>query len=216
MVVIGKQLRKTRMFLGITQEKMCEGSITESYYSRVERGQRDINVNDLIKILNNNHVSLRDFFEIFDGETDQILTFSLSVNDQKELKKLNDKVSDSQKGEDNLEKLALWMRNCSFSELKQATKFIFSDMNIKNLDILNIILINYLNRAYKENAIKEVKTIINYLNHQKEEPSLYLAKIIGGYYNALINQKFSQAEQIKELLETLGYKNYVSSLEGVC
>ena len=63
MMTVGQQLRKTRMFLGITQEEMTKGIIATSFYSRVERDKADININDLILILNKNHVSLRDFLK---------------------------------------------------------------------------------------------------------------------------------------------------------
>ena len=42
---------------------MCKGVLTESAYSRVERGQSETNID---KLLNNHQVSLADFFAPFD------------------------------------------------------------------------------------------------------------------------------------------------------
>ncbi|GAA3635175.1 helix-turn-helix transcriptional regulator [Lactobacillus hamsteri] len=65
-MTIGEQLKKTRTLLGLTQTQMCSGIVTESFYSRVERGLSEINATDLFKILNEHHVSLYDFFEVFE------------------------------------------------------------------------------------------------------------------------------------------------------
>lgn len=66
MVTIGSQLKKTRILLGLTGEQMCKGVLTESAYSRVERGQSEIDIDKLIELLNNHQVSLADFFTPFD------------------------------------------------------------------------------------------------------------------------------------------------------
>lgn len=66
MVTIGSQLKKTRILLGLTGEQMCKGVLTESAYSRVERGQSEIDIDKLIELLNNHRVSLADFFTPFD------------------------------------------------------------------------------------------------------------------------------------------------------
>ncbi len=61
----GEQLKKTRTLLGLTQKEMAAGIVTGSFYSRVEHGQHDMNVDDLLQILNVHQVSLYDFFEGF-------------------------------------------------------------------------------------------------------------------------------------------------------
>lgn len=94
-MTIGEQLKKTRMLLGLTQMKMCEGVVTESFYSRVERGLSEINATDLLKILNKHHVSFYDFFEAFDGvqPADQIIhqriISAFNNHDVSDLKKLD-------------------------------------------------------------------------------------------------------------------------------
>lgn len=66
-MTIGEQLKKARLFLGITQEQMCAGVVSEAFYSRVENNKNDITINDLLKILNNQHISFYDFFMPFDS-----------------------------------------------------------------------------------------------------------------------------------------------------
>lgn len=65
-MTIGEQLKRTRKTLGITQAQMCEGAISEAYYSRVERNINSIRINDLINILKHNDISIYDFFHSMD------------------------------------------------------------------------------------------------------------------------------------------------------
>lgn len=199
MVTVGQQLRKTRMFLGITQEEMAKGIVATSFYSRVECDKVDININDLILILNENHVSLRDFFEKFDDNRNQGLNFDLSID--------NDK---------SLAQFALSMSDYDFSDLKLIIKKIM-DLKVKSTDsnIINLLLINYMNRSYRESEISEVEKIIVYLKHFDKYSGFFLAKIISQYYEALINGKIARAEQIRDLLLDYGYQNYAESLEGM-
>ena len=65
-MTIGEQLREIRDSLNLTQTQMCAGAVTESFYSRVENGKSEINIDDLLGILKQNHASVRDFFSVFD------------------------------------------------------------------------------------------------------------------------------------------------------
>lgn len=210
MVTVGQQLRKTRMFLGITQEEMTKGIVATSFYSRVERDKVDININDLILILNQNHVSLRDFFEKFDGDLDQKISFDLSINDQTALKK------ETLNKENPLSQFVQAMSDDDFSDLKLLIKKVLG-LKVKstNSNVINFILINYLNRCYHEGQVSEIKKIIAYLKQFDKYSGLFLAKIIGQYYKALINGKMARAEQIRNLLSDYGYQNYAESLEGM-
>lgn len=64
-MTIGEELKKTRIMLGLTQAEMCEGAVSISFYSKVERGKSKININDLLKLLNLHQISLYDFFHVF-------------------------------------------------------------------------------------------------------------------------------------------------------
>lgn len=65
-MTIGEQLREIRDSLNLTQTEMCAGVVTASFYSRVENRKSEINIDDLLAILKQNHVSIRDFFGVFD------------------------------------------------------------------------------------------------------------------------------------------------------
>lgn len=63
---ISERLRRLRKIMKISQQQMCEGVITEAYYSRVENSLDNVSMVDLIRMLNNNSISLADFFEDLD------------------------------------------------------------------------------------------------------------------------------------------------------
>lgn len=60
---IGTQLKKTRLYLGLTKEQFSAGIVTEAYYSRVENNKNHLKMKDLLEILERSQVSLYDFFE---------------------------------------------------------------------------------------------------------------------------------------------------------
>lgn len=68
---IGLKLRKTRNLMGLSQKQMIHGLMTQAAYSRVERGKNGISMTHLIDILNSNHISLYDFFEVYDQDNYQ-------------------------------------------------------------------------------------------------------------------------------------------------
>ena len=70
-MTIGERLKEIRDSLNLTQAEMCAGVVTESFYSRVENGKSEINIDDLLAILKQNHVSVRDFFSVFDQSMHQ-------------------------------------------------------------------------------------------------------------------------------------------------
>ncbi|PEG67605.1 DNA-binding protein [Lactobacillus johnsonii] len=60
---IGKELKKLRLELGLSQTEMVGDILTKSYYSKIERGLHEINAKDLIEILKRNRVNISDFFQ---------------------------------------------------------------------------------------------------------------------------------------------------------
>ncbi|MBM6872561.1 helix-turn-helix domain-containing protein [Lactobacillus crispatus] len=82
-MTIGERLREIRDSMNLTQTEMCAGVVTESFYSRVENGKSEINIDDLLAILKNNHISVRDFFGVFDQTMKQNIQyhrFLLAIN----------------------------------------------------------------------------------------------------------------------------------------
>ncbi|QNQ82389.1 helix-turn-helix transcriptional regulator [Lactobacillus sp. PV037] len=59
---IGQRLKQFRILLGCKQEEFVKGIMSESYYSKIERGIGEIRITALIAILNKNRISLQDFF----------------------------------------------------------------------------------------------------------------------------------------------------------
>lgn len=62
---IGKALKKLRKSLGLTQAQMIKGSkITITHYSKMEKGQNRIFVDDLIQILQLRGISISLFLSV--------------------------------------------------------------------------------------------------------------------------------------------------------
>ena len=60
---INELLKVSRELLGLSQKEVSSGIITESYYSKVERGIHQIDTDDFFKLLSKNYLLL----DIFDG-----------------------------------------------------------------------------------------------------------------------------------------------------
>ena len=58
---IGEALKEERQSLGLTQEQFTKGIISESFYSKVERGKNEIVAIDLLRILAANNISEEEF-----------------------------------------------------------------------------------------------------------------------------------------------------------
>lgn len=59
---IGEALRRVRIQRDLTQTQMGAGIVTESFYSKVERGIHNIDADTLIKILYKHHINVISFF----------------------------------------------------------------------------------------------------------------------------------------------------------
>lgn len=102
---IGKELKKLRESLGLTQAQMIKGSkITVTHYSKMEKGQNRIFVDDLILILQLRGVSITQFFEdYFSTNDDRIyseisreLNQSFYDNDVEKAKSLRKRILNTQ------------------------------------------------------------------------------------------------------------------------
>lgn len=61
---IGKILRAWRISMGLSQTEMAAGVVSESYYSKVERGVHSIDAEALLRILQAHNLSLQSFGEL--------------------------------------------------------------------------------------------------------------------------------------------------------
>ena len=67
-MTIGRQLKKMRQLLNLSQSQMCAGIISESFYSKIEHDKNELSINKLLALLNAHNISLYNFFEEFDEE----------------------------------------------------------------------------------------------------------------------------------------------------
>ena len=60
---IGRKLQQVRNLHGLTQEQMIAGVLSKSQYWRIEKESNAIRASSLIKILNQNKISVLKFFK---------------------------------------------------------------------------------------------------------------------------------------------------------
>lgn len=95
-MTIGEALKQIRKQAGLTQTQMAAGLITESFYSKVERGVHAIDAETLINLLAAHHFDVLHFFNLIIGQNtegepnyDLINEISFAQN-HKDLKKLDE------------------------------------------------------------------------------------------------------------------------------
>lgn len=94
-MTIGEALKQVRLQAGLTQTQMAAGLITESFYSKVERGVHSIDADTLINLLAAHHFDVLDFFNLIlsqrsEGEPDYDLINQISfAQNHKDLKTLD-------------------------------------------------------------------------------------------------------------------------------
>lgn len=65
-MTVGEALKQLRSQLGLTQEQMAGGIISESYYSKVERNLHIIDAKSLIMILRVHDIDMSSFLIYYD------------------------------------------------------------------------------------------------------------------------------------------------------
>lgn len=63
-MTIGEALKQIRLQAGLTQTQMAADIITESFYSKVERGVHSIDADTLINLLTAHHLDVIHFFTL--------------------------------------------------------------------------------------------------------------------------------------------------------
>lgn len=100
---MGEALKQERQLLGLTQKQFIKGIISDSFYSKVERGKNEIAAVDLLQILAANKISKEEFLkklnypktsELEEDLKVQLLT-AYSVCDKKKVNALNKKIQES-------------------------------------------------------------------------------------------------------------------------
>lgn len=91
---MGEKLHRVRKLHGLTQEQMASGIISKSQYCRIEKGSNAVRASSLIKILNQNKISVLNFFEDTDDsgmggkELQDLITNAYFARDYKKLEEI--------------------------------------------------------------------------------------------------------------------------------
>lgn len=94
-MTIGEALKSLRLHAGMTQTQMAAGIVTESFYSKVERGVHAIDADILIKILLVHHFDVTKFFEQIGNQQSMEPYFNMAgkiifAQNNKDLQTLNE------------------------------------------------------------------------------------------------------------------------------
>ena len=188
----GEHLRIWRIALGISQEDFVEGIISESYYSKIERGKAGIKITHLLAILKKNGISLADF---------------LSDLDEKE--RIDNQIID-------LDKLQVLLPVLDRLAAKKEMDKIFS-LSLINTPELEAkcaqVVLSYLKKCYQDGFIKEVKRSIKYIDSLSNNNDLVaFEKLQAKYYQALISSDKKQGNEIIKRLRKLKYEKVLKEL----
>ena len=107
---IGEALRKERLKLGLTQEKMCEGILSRPFYAKVESNKNRINAESLFQILLEHQIDLVEFCDLIqddytseerkgEKQFETKMNKAVSAKDTEALDKYCQQIMDSSKNE---------------------------------------------------------------------------------------------------------------------
>lgn len=255
---IGERLHQVRNLHGLTQEQMVAGIISKSQYWRIEKESNAIRASSLIKILNQNKISVLKFFKDIDDsgikrrELQDLVTNAYFARDYKKLGKIKKQSTNLQmkrlidwllaelkgKSQDfpdedkrklryNVWQVERWNDDIlwfffhtlylyKYSNLEEIINGLISKftknekIEDRQLQLIASIAVRYLNICYKQNNRYEAKKVIRFLRKIPDKIEFGLAKMIADYYEALLNKKKVDAEEILDLIKTCGYENYLS------
>ncbi|WP_279132119.1 helix-turn-helix domain-containing protein [Lactobacillus intestinalis] len=118
----------------------------------------------------------------------------------------------------NLAILALLIKFEKLNSLIEIIEINIANFHFENndqiLSLLNL-LINYLDRAYQIQYKDGRNKVISILNFAPDNLNVMFHHIIIQYYVALLNQDWSVAKEIIELLKMTGYQEYVNTLPKI-
>lgn len=104
-MTIGELLKEYRLKNGLTQKQFADGIISTSYYSKVEKNEHRITVEDLVTILEHNNIAMWSFFRKLslkgDLQHEYIIKLENDVldayyhSDKKKIEEIREDVEDS-------------------------------------------------------------------------------------------------------------------------
>ena len=138
-MTIGQALKSYRLHAGMDQKEMAAGIVSQSFYSKVERGMHGIDTNLLIKILTAHHFDVVSFFShltnqdknIFNSyyEIESEITFAKNTKNLTKLKEIEERLKQEEDLPDclkfRLELAFAWVTHSNeriSSELRQKLK----------------------------------------------------------------------------------------------
>lgn len=154
-ITIGQALKEERDILGISQQKFCGNIITRSAYAKVERGERQIGADILVKLLFQNKIDISNFF-------DRLKVHYQSDNDQKAdklMKKIkiafdNHQIEDVKKCEEQILKL----NGYETLKLRAIIAVGYLTDKINNIsDVIQVKLFDELDK--RENWFEDIETL---------------------------------------------------------
>ena len=206
-MTIGERLKELRLFLGLTQEEMTQGVVSESFYSKVERGTSKINILDLLEILNKNGINLEDFFEEENSTNKNNLNNELIKSD--EFKKIFGKLDlrlSQLTPEEAGKIIRLFIKLNREDEVKNHVSVIREVAKI---------MLNQLKEEYKGDLFSEARQLIELIEGLPPYPILAVDKLIAQYYSGLIEENLLKVKQIKELIKFNGYSYLLKDLPKI-
>lgn len=230
---IGKELKKLRLELGLSQTEMVGDILTKSYYSKIERGLHEINAKDLIEILERNKVNISDFFKGIESKEKSkkyleqlrnayahaLLLESffkknkLSCKEEAMIKKLILNIDEW--GEDNLRLFAMAISLFDESEIEYELNMILrkykeiDKASRKIQEILGGIMVNYLNIMFlkHDRNFEMINKLRNFLYKLPVEPRTIFFKVMADYYGYLFNEEKLEAKKILDFFERHGMES---------
>ena len=160
MIIIGKAMRALRVNLGLTQKQMVKGTkISITHYSKMEKGQNRIFVDDLIEILKARHISLSDFFSRYVDKSNVLnksesLNMAFYSNDLDKAKKIKKDILSSKESSIELKDRAILIVDAlsqNNKNLEKVMKDFFLYENWTEYDSAIIILSNSIRTTNLEN-----------------------------------------------------------------
>lgn len=100
-MTVGEALKQIRLQAGLTQTQMTAGVVSESFYSKVERGVHAIDVQTLVNILSAHHMDVVHFFSLLNYQKSETepnfelineISFAQNKKDIKRLNKIKKKI----------------------------------------------------------------------------------------------------------------------------
>ena len=82
----------------------------------------------------------------------------------------------------------------------------------KMIVALSVLMVNYVNWCVEKKEYKSCYEPLSYLNDLPTIIEIAFTKILGQYFEDIINNKKKEAEKIKYVLSVSGYKAYVDKM----